>query len=53
MDPQAIDINIHPTKTEVKFEDEQSIYAVVKSIVKHALGMFQIALYWILIAILV
>ena len=43
MDPQAIDINIHPTKTEVKFEDEQSIYAVVKSTVKHALGMFQIA----------
>ena len=43
VDPQAIDINIHPTKTEVKFEDEQSIYAVVKSTVKHALGMFQIA----------
>lgn len=43
LDPQTLDINIHPTKTEIKFEDEQSIYAILKAAVKHALGMFQVA----------
>jgi len=38
-----IDINIHPTKTEVKFENEQSIYAIIKSTIKHSLGQYQIA----------
>ena len=38
----SIDINIHPTKTEVKFEDEHSIYAIVRASVKHALGQFSI-----------
>lgn len=42
LDPKTIDINIHPTKTEVKFEEEQSLYAILKSAVKHSLGMFQI-----------
>ena len=43
LDPQTIDINIHPTKTEVKFEDEQSLYAILRSCVKHSLGMFNLA----------
>lgn len=42
IDPAKIDINIHPTKTEIKFEDEYSIYAVLRSAVKHALGQFNI-----------
>jgi len=42
IDPSKIDVNIHPTKTEVKFEDEQSIYAILKSSIKHSLGVFQI-----------
>lgn len=42
IDPSKIDINIHPTKTEIKFEDEYSIYAVLRSAVKHALGQFNI-----------
>ncbi|MFY0653098.1 MAG: DNA mismatch repair endonuclease MutL [Cyclobacteriaceae bacterium] len=37
-DPIHIDINVHPTKTEVKFDDERSIYGIVKSAVKQALG---------------
>ena len=43
IDPTKIDINIHPTKTEIKFEDEYAIYAVLRSAVKHALGQFNIA----------
>jgi DNA mismatch repair protein MutL len=43
IDPKTIDINIHPTKTEIKFEEEQNIYAIIKSMVKHSLGMFQAA----------
>jgi DNA mismatch repair protein MutL len=43
MDPARIDINIHPTKTEVKFDDERSVYAIVRAAVKHALGQFSIA----------
>lgn len=43
IDPSHIDINIHPTKTEVKFEDEHSIYALLKSAVKHSLGQFNVA----------
>ena len=42
VNPAAIDINIHPTKTEVKFEEEQSIYAVLRACVKHSLGQFNI-----------
>ena len=41
IDPKTIDINIHPTKTEVKFEEEQNLYAIIKSMVRHSLGMFQ------------
>ena len=42
VDPSKIDINIHPTKTEVKFEEDQSIFAILKSSIKHSLGVFQI-----------
>lgn len=43
VDPKTIDINIHPTKTEIKFEDEHTLYAILKSSVKHSLGQFSIA----------
>ena len=43
VDPQTIDINIHPTKTEIKFDDEHTIYALLRSAVKHSLGQFNIA----------
>jgi len=43
LEPHTIDINIHPTKTEVKFENEQSLFAILRSAVKHSLGMFQVA----------
>ncbi|MFH0867339.1 MAG: DNA mismatch repair protein MutL, partial [Bacteroidota bacterium] len=42
IDPKEIDINIHPTKTEIKFQDEKSIYAILKSAVKQAVGKFSI-----------
>lgn len=42
IDPTKIDINIHPTKTEIKFEDEYAIFAVLRSAVKHSLGQFNI-----------
>ncbi|MDN3668758.1 DNA mismatch repair endonuclease MutL [Echinicola jeungdonensis] len=38
IDPSHIDINVHPTKTEIKFDDERTIYSVVRSGVKQALG---------------
>lgn len=40
--PHTIDINIHPTKTEVKFDDEQALYAILRATVKHSLGMFNV-----------
>jgi DNA mismatch repair protein MutL len=39
----TIDINIHPTKTEIKFDDEQALYAILRSAVKHSLGQFNVA----------
>ena len=41
--PKLIDINIHPTKTEIKFEDEQAIYAIMRACVKRSLGKYNIA----------
>lgn len=41
--PHSIDINIHPTKTEIKFDDEHALYAYLRSSVKHALGQFNVA----------
>ena len=43
LDPKAIDINVHPTKTEIKFEDEKTVYAVVRAAVKQSLGLHNIA----------
>jgi len=42
MDPAQVDINVHPTKQEIKFEDEKIVYAFVQSVVKHALAQFSI-----------
>lgn len=38
IDPSHIDINVHPTKTEIKFDDERTVYAVIRAAVKQALG---------------
>ena len=43
IDPAKIDINIHPTKTEIKFEEERAIYAIIRTAVRQALGKFNIA----------
>ncbi|MDW5290657.1 DNA mismatch repair endonuclease MutL [Formosa sp. PL04] len=43
VNPQTIDINIHPTKTEIKFDDEHTLYAILRASVKHSLGQFNIA----------
>lgn len=43
VDPAKIDINIHPTKTEVKFVDEHAMFAILRSAVKKALGQFTLA----------
>jgi len=43
IDPSKIDINIHPTKTEVKFEEERAIYAIIRTAVRQALGKFNVA----------
>jgi len=43
VDTKTIDINIHPTKTEVKFENESDIYAIIRATVKHSLGQYNIA----------
>lgn len=40
---ESVDINIHPTKTEVKFDDEHSLYAIIRASVKHALGQYSVA----------
>src|SRR5450432_746198 len=42
LDPSQIDINVHPTKQEIKFEDEKIVYAFVQAAVKHALAQFSI-----------
>ncbi|HEY0054527.1 MAG TPA: DNA mismatch repair endonuclease MutL [Pedobacter sp.] len=42
IDPAKIDINVHPTKTEIKYQDEKSIYAIIRSAVKRSLGQYNI-----------
>lgn len=39
---ETIDVNIHPTKTEVKFEDDHALYAIIRSALKHSLGQFNV-----------
>jgi DNA mismatch repair protein MutL len=41
--PNSIDINIHPTKTEIKFDDESALYAILRASIKHSLGQFNVA----------
>lgn len=43
LDPSQVDINVHPTKQEIKFEDEKIVYAFVQAAIKHALAQFSIA----------
>ena len=43
IDPSNIDINVHPTKTEIKYQDEKAIYAIIRSAVKRALGKYNIS----------
>lgn len=42
VDPSAIDINIHPTKTEIKFEDERSVWQILNASIREALGKFNV-----------
>ena len=42
IDPKHIDINVHPTKTEIKFDDERTVYAIIKAAVRQALGTHNI-----------
>lgn len=43
LDPEKIDVNIHPQKTEVKFEDEHIIFALIRSTIKKSLGIYNVA----------
>ena len=40
---QSIDINIHPTKTEIKFDNERDLYAIIRSTIKHSLGQYSVS----------
>lgn len=42
LDPEQVDVNVHPTKQEIKFEDEKIVYAFVQAAIKHALAQFSI-----------
>jgi DNA mismatch repair protein MutL len=43
VDPQKIDVNVHPTKTEIKFEEDKFIYSIIVSSIRQALGKYNIA----------
>jgi len=43
IDPKKLDINIHPNKTEIKFQDEKAIYSILRSTVKRSLGQYNIS----------
>lgn len=42
IDPKHIDVNVHPTKTEIKFDDERNVYSLIKTAVRKSLGVFNI-----------
>ncbi len=42
LDPARVDVNVHPTKTEVKFDDDRALYSIVRAAVKHALGLYNL-----------
>ncbi|MET0467059.1 MAG: DNA mismatch repair endonuclease MutL, partial [Chitinophagaceae bacterium] len=42
LDPTQVDVNVHPTKQEIKFEDEKIVYAFIQAAVKHALAQFSV-----------
>jgi DNA mismatch repair protein MutL len=42
LDPAQVDVNVHPTKQEIKFEDEKIIYAFVQAAIRHALAQFSV-----------
>jgi len=41
--PNSIDINIHPTKTEIKFDNEKALYSILRATIKHSLGQYNVA----------
>lgn len=43
IDPKHIDVNVHPTKTEIKFEDEKLVYAILRAAVKRSLGKYSVS----------
>ncbi len=43
LDPEQLDVNVHPTKTEIKFQDEKYVYQILKAAVKRALGKYNIS----------
>lgn len=46
IEPSQIDVNVHPTKTEIKFEDERAVYQIIRAVVKKALGQhYHVQLY--------
>ena len=42
IDPQRVDVNVHPTKTEIKFEDERMIYSILTAAIKQALAVYHV-----------
>lgn len=43
IDPKHIDVNVHPTKTEIKFEDEKLVYAILRAAIKRSLGKYHVS----------
>jgi DNA mismatch repair protein MutL len=43
IDPKHIDVNVHPTKTEIKFDDEKLVYAIMRSAIKRSLGRYHVS----------
>ena len=43
INPTKIDVNVHPNKTEIKFDDDQNLYSIINSAVKHCLGIYQVS----------